>query len=360
MRALLVAVLAVMFLGCNASAQSLQLALDGAADLSPVYPTLKIPANAGQFVAIFTFGDQKRHKIETAMTPIEAVGSYTINPQGQTEVIAAGDGTRALMRYFFQSDLPVGRWRLTVKLDGKPFAAQEFSVVPAAAPLQLHRPLSLAGSLTKGSEWTSEVRALQEIRPGIKISLGNVTKADANGWLHTTAVSKVIALTQEGAQTDNYRGGMLVNSIWTIVTDKGLAIAKFETAGHATVPDPPQLILAWPLKQFHTSWRWHDKRQKPEFGDQFQMWGPLPVKTPDGEAPGYVVLQKTPADTDATVIASSSEIHIVPGLGTVYSKLVQPIPQYRTAIHIESSLISMKHGSGPEPEMRPYGQGTRQ
>lgn len=358
MRASLVGFLAVMLLGCNANAQSLQLSLDGAADLSPVYPTLKIPANAGQFVAIFTFGDQERHKIETTMMPIEAAGSYTINPQGQTEVIAAGDGTRALLRYFFQSDLPVGRWRLTVKLDGKPFASQEFSVVPAVVPLKLSGPLSLVGSLTKGSEWTSEVRALQEPRPGVRVSLGNVTKADANGWLHTTAVSKVVALAQEGVQTDIYRSGTLINSVWTIVTDKGIAVVKYEIAGDATVLNPPQLIVAWPLTEFHTSWRWHDKRQKSEFGDQFQMWGPLPIKTPVGEAPGYVVLQKTPSDTDPTVIASSSETHIVPGLGTVYSKLVQPIPQHQTAMHVESYLLSMKHGSGPEPETRQYRRDT--
>jgi hypothetical protein len=84
------------------------------------------------------------------------------------------------------------------------------------------------------------------------------------------------------------------------------------------------------------------------------MWGPLPIKTPNGEAPGYVVLQNMTDESNSTLIAGSTETHIVPGTGSVYVAFVQSIPQYQTAMRIESRLTSMKHGSGPEPEIRKY------
>ena len=78
------------------------------------------------------------------------------------------------------------------------------------------------------------------------------------------------------------------------------------------------------------------------------------VTTPNGEAPGYVVLQKITNEDDSTMIAGSIETHVVPGLGIVYTASVQSIPQYQTAMRIESRMTSMKHGSGPEPEIRKY------
>jgi hypothetical protein len=74
MRISLFAILSILLLGTSVRAQNVQLALDGAADLSPVYPTARIPANAGQLVVVFTYGDQQRHLIHTEITPITAVG----------------------------------------------------------------------------------------------------------------------------------------------------------------------------------------------------------------------------------------------------------------------------------------------
>jgi len=84
------------------------------------------------------------------------------------------------------------------------------------------------------------------------------------------------------------------------------------------------------------------------------MWGLLPVKTPNGEAPGYVILQKMPDSDEPTVIAASTETHVVPGLGIVYTASVQSIPRYQTAIRIETRLTATKRGTGPEPETRKY------
>jgi hypothetical protein len=356
MRISLFAILSILLLGTSVRAQNVQLALDGAADLSPVYPTAKIPANIRQFVVIFTYADQKQHKIDTHITPVSAApGKYTINSQGEAEAIAVSGGTRFLMRHSFLSDLPVGRWRLTVAVDGKPFGAQDFDIVPVSAPLQLKSPVELMGSLTKGTEWTNEVRALQEPRPGLKIPFDGITQADPQpGWLRGTTVTKVVGSDPAGVRTDVVRGGNLVSSSWTLATDKGLAVSKMMSGGETQDANPPELMIGVPAVEFQQTWRWHDNRQKPEAGHRFEMWGPLPVKTPNGEAQGYVLLQKIPDDNDPTVIAASTESHIVPGLGIVYTASVQSIPQYQTAVRIETRLTAMKRGTGPEPTIAKY------
>jgi isocitrate lyase len=68
MRVSSLAILSILLLGTSVCAQNVQLALDGAADLSPVYPTARVPANVRQLVAIFVYGDQKQHKITTHVT----------------------------------------------------------------------------------------------------------------------------------------------------------------------------------------------------------------------------------------------------------------------------------------------------
>src|SRR5439155_10123593 len=199
------------------------------------------------------------------------------------------------------------------------------------------------------------VRVLHVPRPGLEIPFDGITEADPQpGWLRGTSVTRVVGFDPDGIRTDTYRGGKLINSAWTLVTDKGIDISKVMSDGGVQAADPPELIIERPGMEFQQSWRWHDNRQKPESGHRFEMWGPLPVKTPNGEAPGYVILQKMPDSDEPTVIAASTETHVVPGLGIVYTVSVQSIPQYQTAIRIETRLIATKRGTGPEPETRKY------
>jgi hypothetical protein len=121
------------------------------------------------------------------------------------------------------------------------------------------------------------------------------------------------------------------------VTDKGIAISKMVADGQTSSADPPELMFASPGAEFHKSWLWHDKKQPPASGHQFQMWGPLPLKTPNGEASGYVMLQKIPNESDPSVIDGSTETGVVPGLGVVYIVGIESIAQYQTATQYRES-----------------------
>jgi hypothetical protein len=353
---LLLVILPVMALGPAAHSEGLELALDGAGDLSPVYPTATIPANVRQFVVIFTYPDLKRHQIGTHFEPIDATGSFTINAEAHAEAAAVGEQTRFLLRQSYLTDLPVGRWTLTASVDDQPVGRLEVKVVPTLAPLKLVSALDLAGSMTQGTEWTFQFRLLQEPAPGLKLTLDGIKTADPEGWLRTTLVRKTVSLDREGTRWDQLRTGKLVSSHWVVATDQGIAISKFRIDGDVQSLEPPELTVLMPTDEFHQSWQWTAKGADPKGAQRFQMWGPLPIKTPTGEQPGYVVLQKIPDDADPTVIASSIEYEIVPGIGLVHEVDVTPIRQAAATSRIEIDLTSMARGTGPEPGIRKYSE----
>jgi hypothetical protein len=53
----------------------------------------------------------------------------------------------------------------------------------------------------------------------------------------------------------------------------------------------------------------------------YRMWGPLPLRGPQGEAPGYVVLTEQPVPPGSLTV----ERHIIPGIGLVKEIIVQAL-----------------------------------
>jgi hypothetical protein len=186
--------------------------------------------------------------------------------------------------------------------------------------------------------------------PGLQIPFEGITETDPQpGWLRGTESVSVVASDLTGTRIDTYRSHKPFSSSWTLVTDKGIAVSKTVSGGDTTVISPPELVIAWPSAEFQQAWRWHEKGKGPEFDHQFEMWGPLNVSGPNGEAQGYVILQKIPNGDDPSLVAVSSETRLVPALGIVYTATVIAIPQIQTSVRVESSLQSMKRGTGTEP-----------
>jgi hypothetical protein len=337
-----------------ADAPAVQLALDGAADLSPVYPIVTIPANEHDFVVIFTYGDRENHYIATKFTPIDATGPFRITTEARAEVAPTPDGTRFLMRQPFLTDIPVGRWTMTAEVDDKAVGSVEFKVVPAATALKLSSPVDLVGSLSKGTEWNYQFRLLAEPRPGLKLNLDGTRDADAQGWLKTTLLQRIMSLDPEGARREQRRGNGSAESAWLIATDRGLAMTRQDSGDSPQPVEPAQLMVLSPNEQFHRIWQWNETGAAPELAQSYQMWGPLPLDTPQGQRPGYVVLQRIPNPDDPTKVATSAEYEYAPGLGVVHEVVVNPIPGADAATRVELDLTAMTRGSGPEPEVRLY------
>jgi hypothetical protein len=352
MRRWLCAIVLATIAAPAAFADDVQLALDGAADLSPVYPTVTIPANAHDFVAIFTYGDHQNHHVSTNFVPIDAAGPFRITPEAHAEAVAFGDKTRFLMRQPFLTDIPVGRWKMIAKVEDKEVGGVEFTVVPAAPPKPA-AALELAGSLATGSEWNYLFRFLAQPLPGLRLSFDNITDIDAEGWIDMPLVHRIVSQDPAGAHREEVRGKNPPAATWLIATDRGLALTQVDD-GTMQALDPPQLVALIPDETFHRTWQWSPKKREAKIAQKFQMWGPLPVKTPQGELPGYVVLRKVPDPNNPETIALSIEYEFVPGLGQVRQTVVQMIPGANAAARIEIDLKTMTRGSGPAPELRKY------
>lgn len=341
--------------GRAADVPTVQIALAGAADLSAVYPTVTIPANEHDFAVIFTYPDQEKHQVDCNTHQVDAKGPFRIDPNGeQTAVAPIPDGSRFLIRQPFLTDLPVGSWIVEVKVDGKVLGTVPFNVVAPATTPQPPSPVAMVGSLSQGTEWTFQFRFLAEPRPGLKLTIDELHDADAQGWLNTTLRHRVVSLDPDGARREQRRGNGPALSSWLVPTDRGLAIAKVGSDDGTQPLEPPELMVLTPNGQFHRSWQWRAKDADPALTQRFEMWGPVPIKTPQGEQPGYIVLQQVPDPDDPTQIGTSVEYRYAPGLGLVHEVLVTPIPGADTATRSELDLTAMTHGSGPEPDIRPY------
>src|SRR5438132_1512806 len=104
------------------------------------------------------------------------------------------------------------------------------------------------------------------------------------------------------------RGGVPFSEEWWQLTDRGLAASQRRMDGEMVALDPPQIVLAWPVAMGR---RWDYVSRDHALRQSYRIWGPVPVKGPQGEAPGYVVLvqQKGPIAT------TTVEREYLPGLG---------------------------------------------
>ena len=85
------------------------------------------------------------------------------------------------------------------------------------------------------------------------------------------------------------------------------------------VLDPPQILWAWPLRPHNWTYTPKDKSYK----QTARMWGPLPVKTPDGEKPEWIVFIEQPAGLSTI----SAERHWVPGMGLAHETIITTLNQ---------------------------------
>jgi hypothetical protein len=155
-----------LLIASPARAQDVTIALDGAADLSPVYPMDKVPANIRQFVAIATNPESGSHQFTGTVAAVDRRTELPAQPASVIESLPAGQGTRVLFRFSFPADLPVGRLRAQITVDGKGWADHEFAVIPPAVVSGTPDAVFLAGSLAEGTEWQYDYRVLQQPSPG--------------------------------------------------------------------------------------------------------------------------------------------------------------------------------------------------
>lgn len=297
----------------GAAFPALQLGLAAAADYSPVYPTRVFPSGTTrEITAVVRLRKGESYKkldaswiaVDVPKTPAgHVISKVTLPVRGDRGAIHLRAGGRGL---------PAGRYKVDVTADGKPWQAVEFSVAPSEAPAVTQAADLLP--FKPGTVWRYAFE--QEFAPGVKFDLPPGEKLDTDGRLRATLTKTAVASESMGLHIETRRNKQLVEEEWWKLTDTGLVVTKLKSGGEESTFDPPGRILPWPLKMPQ---RWTFRPRGMPFTQTFRVWGPVPVKAPGGEGPGYVLLMEQPSRP----IALSVERHYLPGVGMVREVIVQ-------------------------------------
>lgn len=285
----------------------LTLCLAPAADGSPVYPLQAVPATHQEVVIAFRLRPgESFQSVSNVWTAVDVGEAAPPNIEMGRGEVRLGASTSGHFRFTLPRDFPVGKYRLDALGDGKPWASLEFTVVPGAAPAPLAKPSDLL-PLEPGTAWTYSW--LLEPGPAAKkLTVAGVEKGEDGRYRSTTTLS--VAAKEDGlARIEMRRGDTLVSEEWWSLTEAGLSVTQARRGDRTTAYEPPLPMIALPLRSVH---RWAvSPKGMPAM--ECRMWGPLPVRTPAGETPGWVVWIRTASGPEVTTI----ERHFAPGVGVV-------------------------------------------
>jgi hypothetical protein len=308
-RASLLACLAALAgeLPCPALAQSLETCLDSAADYSPVYPTANYPVGTKEVIAVWRFAKGEKHReLLGRFVAIDVGSAAPPNYKIAEAKMAVGKTSEGRFRFTLPRPMPAGHYVVEVSADGHPWQSAVFDIAPRPDAPAVARLEDLV-PLTEGRVWQYDFA--QEAGEGAHVTLPDV-KPDADGKLRAIGTYAVAGVDPIGTRIAISRNSTPVLEEWWRLDSSGLFVTqRKDRESDATVTlDPPQKILAWPAGDGEWSWEAKDKSEK----QSYRMWGPLPVETPSGKLPGYIVLLR---NIQASGMEITVERQFVPGVG---------------------------------------------
>jgi hypothetical protein len=272
-----------------------------ASDHEPIAGTSEFPAGGRWLGAAFTLGAEDRcTRLVHVWTAVD-VGDAA--PPGSEiargELLLAGR-RRGRLEYHQDGPLPVGRYRLEVLADDRPWRAVDFRVVADPAPVPVQAPRELL-PLVEGVHWDYEFSAFDGSAP--------IAKATARVRI------EVAEPDEDGQHLRFLRDGKLVHEEWWRSGADGLAATRRRGTEGEVVLDPPQVLLPFPLGALE---RWDYRSRDGSVRQSARCFGPRSLQGPEGPVPGYVVVVTDHSDAGEV----SAERHFVPGYGLVREELV--------------------------------------
>lgn len=158
---------------------SLQLSLAVAADYSPMYPTQTFPPTTKEVTAGFNLGkDESFTKLTATWIAVDVGAAAPPNYEIATAELALQGKRKGKFTYTQPNPLPIGKYRLDVAANGKPWQSLEFSVAGPTA-VAMARPADLL-PLAKGRLWTYAF--VQEAGCGVQFLLEGQTARPPVLW----------------------------------------------------------------------------------------------------------------------------------------------------------------------------------
>ncbi|HEU4617234.1 MAG TPA: hypothetical protein VFV10_04300 [Gammaproteobacteria bacterium] len=320
----------------------LQICVAAAADYSAVFPTENIPSSLRQVSAVFALAGDEGHDVTGEWYAVDV--GQAAPPNYRIAASSTQNVNKGRFVFTLPRALPIGKYRLDVAVDGKPWKSAAFNVVEAPPAPRVGRPADLIPALP-GRTWTYDF--MQQGGEGAKVDLPDVVP-DAEGRYRATVVMSVAGEDANGRHVELRRNGKLVFEEWWRFDSSGMSATKRKQGGDEVALDPPQVMWRWPLDA-PASWTYTPNDRSYE--ETFQMWGPIPVPTPEGERPGFLVL----AEQRSAPIDITAEREFVPGLGLVREVDVTTVNGNRVS-HEEMSLrAASTGGSAALPSTQPSG-----
>jgi hypothetical protein len=292
----------------------LEICLSEAADYSAVYPAKLLPAAGAtrEVAGVIRLGKGESHTTMTATwIAAEVPGTQPNFVINRIEMDLKGKD-RAVTRFRHPQGLLAGKYRLEITAGKKPWRSAEFRVAPVAAPA-VSRPADLL-PLTPGTVWRYALT--QEFGGNVRPTLPPGVKLDPDGRFRASTSTTVVKADASGALVETRQNNVLANEEWLRITDAGLVITRIRSGGEEDAFDPPHVLWPWPLT---TPKEWFFEPDDKSYRQRFRMFGPVAIKGPAGEGPGYIVLM----EQRSSDVALSVERQYMPGIGVVRETITQ-------------------------------------
>ena len=289
-----------------------------AADLSPVFPTdLFLPTK--EMTVSFRLADGEAHrKMECRWVALDA-GPEAANGGefGKGSLELKGSTAGAFRLSGLSKAMPPGNYRVDVVADGAPWKSKTFRVEPSSKLEGVEKPDDLM-PLGQAKTWSYDF--VQEAGGDAKVILDDVAP-DADGKFRA-AVTMTDAGRDTGDSAEHFelrRNGKLVFQEWFAVDKHGVSSVRRKTPDGTVTVDPPQPLWPWPVTDTPRHWTYSPKDKSYKLAGT--MWGPLPIATPSGARPGFIVMyQQSQGVAELTV-----ERHFVPGVGLVSETVINAV-----------------------------------
>jgi hypothetical protein len=296
----------------------LQTCLAAAADYSPVHPTSVFTVTSPELAAVFRLAPGEHHAtLDAKWIAVDVGGAAAPNSlAGDNQLTLDRNTVAGVLRLELRKGFPPGKYRLDVTADGTPWKAVAFQVVPAPGEGSLGS-LEALMPLERGKTWTYTF--VQEAGGIAKISKAPPgATLDPDGKVRAIVTAIVAGTDAQDIHITWARGGVPFSDEWWRLTRAGLAAVKRMIGGESLVLEPPQVFFPWPAKMGRS---WNYASRDKTLRQRYRVWGPVSLKGPKGEAPGYVVLveQKGPA------ASTTVERDYVPGVGMVRSVTISSL-----------------------------------
>ncbi|MGA3067758.1 MAG: hypothetical protein ABSF29_13020 [Tepidisphaeraceae bacterium] len=310
-------------------AAGVETCLAAASDDTPIYASDKFPP-AREMNATFRLGSAQAAELEFSWVAVDvgdaAPPNFTI-ASSTLDLHNVSSGTMSMNG--MEQPMPLGKYRLDVSLDHQPWKSVSFSIVPAPDAPSVPTPQDLM-PLVPGKKWT--YRFVQEVANGAGLS-GPGIKLDPDGKLRATVQITEAGDDDKGSHLEMRRNGQLVFEEWWRLTPDGLVSTQRKTSDAIIPMKPPQIL--WPFPPQPKTWTYDPDDHT--YSQTYQMWGPLPVDSPDGPVPGYVVM----IDQSDALSKTSVERHFIPGIGLAREIIIMSI-NHKMVSRTEMTLEKME------------------